>query len=142
MFFFDKKIRQNKRFSCKNLKNPWQLGALSPHPPSLRRLGALLPDPVVIPLCRILGATLYKPMKFCPPPRSFGLATPLAPRRHSFEDTSQRWRAVGYTVLDLTGLEIEPQAFRIDSVIFNNCAITDRLVEKLLKCKKTKLTLP
>ena len=29
------------------------------------------------PLCRILAAPLYKPMKFCPLPRNFGLATPL-----------------------------------------------------------------
>ena len=41
------------------------LGASPPHP----RLGHLL--------CRILGAPQEKPMKFCPPPRNFGLATPL-----------------------------------------------------------------
>ena len=36
-----------------------------------------------------------------------------------YKQTSQRWRAVGYSVSDLTGLEIEPQTFRIDSDIFN-----------------------
>ena len=33
----------------------------------------------------------------------------LALGQHRYEETSQRWRAVGYTVSDLTGLEIEPQ---------------------------------
>ena len=34
------------------------------------------------------------------------------------KETSQRLRAVGYTVSDLTGLGIESQTFRIDSEIF------------------------
>ena len=33
----------------------------------------------------------------------------LAPRQRSSEETSQRWRAVGYTVSDLTGLGMEPK---------------------------------
>ena len=37
-----------------------------------------------------------------------------------------------YCVSDLTGLGIEPQTFRIDSHIFNNCALTGWFVEKLL----------
>ena len=43
----------------------------------------------------------------------------LAPGQHSSEESSQRRRAVGYTVSDLTCLGIEPQTFRIDSDIFN-----------------------
>ena len=39
----------------------------------------------------------------------------LALGLHSSEETSQRWRAVGYTVSDLTGPGIEPQTFRADS---------------------------
>ena len=61
---FAKKTRYNERFSCKNPKNPWRLGTLLPHP----RLGH--------PLCRILGAPLKKPIKFCVP-QNFGLATLL-----------------------------------------------------------------
>ena len=60
----------------------------------------------------------------------------LAPEQRSCEETSQRWRAVGYSASDLTGLGIEPQTFRIDSDIFDNCAITGRFVKKLLKHKK------
>ena len=37
----------------------------------------------------------------------------LAPEQHSFEETSQRWRA-GNTVSDLTGLGIELQTSRND----------------------------
>ena len=36
----------------------------------------------------------------------------LAPGQHSSKETLKRWRAVGVTVSDLTGLEIEPQDFR------------------------------
>ena len=43
----------------------------------------------------------------------------LALGQHRSEETSQRWRAVGYTVSDLTGLGIEPQVLRIDSDICN-----------------------
>ena len=48
----------------------------------------------------------------------------LALGQHRSEETSQRWRAVGYTVSDLTGelnpnLGNEPQPFRIDSDICN-----------------------
>ena len=32
----------------------------------------------------------------------------LAPGQHSSEETSQRWRAIGDTVTDLTGLGFEP----------------------------------
>ena len=60
----------------------------------------------------------------------------LAPGQRSSEETSQRWLAVGYSASDLTSLGIEPQTFRIDSGIFNNCAITGRFVETLLKYKK------
>ena len=42
----------------------------------------------------------------------------LAPGQLSSKETSQRLRAVGYTVSDLTGLGIESQTFRIDSEIF------------------------
>ena len=42
----------------------------------------------------------------------------LAPGQRSSKETSQRLRAVGYTVSDLTGLGIESQTFRIDSEIF------------------------
>ena len=40
----------------------------------------------------------------------------LAPGLHSSEETSQRWRAVGDTVADLTGPRIEPQTSRSESV--------------------------
>ena len=43
----------------------------------------------------------------------------LALGQHRSEETSQRWRAVGYTEFDLTDLGIEPQIFRIDSDICN-----------------------
>ena len=39
----------------------------------------------------------------------------LAPGRRSFEDTSLRWRAVGDSVPDLTGLGIEPKTSCTDS---------------------------
>ena len=42
----------------------------------------------------------------------------LAPGQRSSKETSQRLRAVGYTVSDLTGLGIQSQTFRIDSKIF------------------------
>ena len=42
----------------------------------------------------------------------------LAPGQRSSKETSLRWRAVGYTVSDLTGLGMESQTFRIDSEIF------------------------
>ena len=41
------------------------------------------------------------------------------PTSRLYARTTQRWRAVGYSVLDLTGLGIEPQTFRIDSDIFH-----------------------
>ena len=40
----------------------------------------------------------------------------FAPGQHSSEETSQRWRAVGDTVSDLTRAGIEPQTSRTDSV--------------------------
>ena len=43
----------------------------------------------------------------------------LTSGQRSYKETSQRWRAVGYSVSDLTGLEMEPQTFPIDSGIFN-----------------------
>ena len=43
----------------------------------------------------------------------------IAPGQHISEETLQRWRAVGYSASDSTGLGIEPQIFRIDSDIFN-----------------------
>ena len=36
--------------------------------------------------------------------------------QHNSEETSQRWRAVGDTISDLTGPGIEPQTFRSDSM--------------------------
>ena len=42
----------------------------------------------------------------------------LAPGQRSTKETSQRLRAVGYTVSNLTGQRIESQTFRIDSEIF------------------------
>ena len=42
----------------------------------------------------------------------------LAPGQRSSKETSQRLRAVGYTVSDLTDLGIESHTFRIDSEIF------------------------
>ena len=45
----------------------------------------------------------------------------LAPGQHSFEETSQRWRAVGDTVPDLTGLRIEILTSRTEKDIFNHC---------------------
>ena len=38
----------------------------------------------------------------------------LVPGRRSSEETSQRWRAIGYTVSDYTGPGIEPKAFSAD----------------------------
>ena len=43
----------------------------------------------------------------------------LALGQHKSEETSLRWRSVGYTLSDLTGVGIEPQIFRIDSDICN-----------------------
>ena len=42
----------------------------------------------------------------------------LAPGQRSSKETSQRLRAVGYTLSDFTSLGIEFQTFRIDSEIF------------------------
>ena len=42
----------------------------------------------------------------------------LALGQHRSEETSQRRRAVGYIMSDLTGLGIEPQIFRMISDIF------------------------
>ena len=42
----------------------------------------------------------------------------IAPWQRSFEETLQRWRAVGQSGSDSTGLGIELQIFRIDSDIF------------------------
>ena len=43
----------------------------------------------------------------------------IAPGQRSYEETLQRWRAVGYSASDSTGLAIERHIFRIDSDIFN-----------------------
>ena len=43
----------------------------------------------------------------------------IAPGQRRSEETLQRWRAVGYSASDSTGLGIERQIFRIDSDIFN-----------------------
>ena len=43
---------------------------------------------------------------------SGGIHLGLAPGQHSSEKTSQRWRAVGDAVPDLTGPGIEPQTSR------------------------------
>ena len=49
----------------------------------------------------------------------------LPPEQHSYEETSQPWRANGDTVSDLSGPRIKLQTFRTD--ISNNR--TKRLVE-------------
>ena len=54
----------------------------------------------------------------------------LAPGQRSSKETSQRLRAVGYTVSDLTGLGIESQTFRIDSEMFYHYAIIAWFFEK------------
>ena len=46
----------------------------------------------------------------------------LEPGQHSFEETSQRWRAVGYTLSDLTGPGIEPRTSHADSDVCNHYA--------------------
>ena len=43
----------------------------------------------------------------------------IAPGQRSSEETLRRWRAVGYSASNSTGLRIDPQIFRIDSDIFN-----------------------
>ena len=48
--------------------------------------------------------------------RSWAHVRGLALGQHSSEEMSRWWRAVGETVFDLTGREIEPQAFRPNSV--------------------------
>ena len=53
----------------------------------------------------------------------------LAPGQHSSEETSQWWRDVGDTVIHWIGSGIEPQTFRTDSSVRNNCA--NRSVGKL-----------
>ena len=50
----------------------------------------------------------------------------LAPRQHSFEETLQRWRAVGGTVSDFTGPGLELQTFRADSDTFIRCGPEDK----------------
>ena len=44
----------------------------------------------------------------------------LAHGQHSYEETTQMWRAVGDTLSDLTGLGIEAQTFRTDSDVLDN----------------------
>ena len=46
----------------------------------------------------------------------------LAPGQHSFEETSQRWRAVGDTVSNLIDPGIEPTTSRADSDVFHHFA--------------------
>ena len=43
----------------------------------------------------------------------------IAPGQCSYEETLQRWRAVGYSASDSTGQGMERHIFRIDSDIFN-----------------------
>ena len=50
----------------------------------------------------------------------------LAHGQHSVEEVSQRWRAVGGTVSNLTGPRIEPQTSRSDSVSLT-IELTDRI---------------
>ena len=66
------------------------------------------------PLLVSLNSLLYRNVV------ASGRARPrgLAPGQRSSKETSQRLRAVGYTVSGLTGLGIESQTFRIDSEIF------------------------
>ena len=44
----------------------------------------------------------------------------LSPGQHSSAEISRRWRAVGDTVFDLTGPEIEPQTSSTDSDALTN----------------------
>ena len=55
----------------------------------------------------------------------------LASGQHSSEVTSQRWRAVGDPVYDLTDSGFEPQTSRMDSNVSKNCANRHR-IEKLM----------
>ena len=57
----------------------------------------------------------------------------LALGQHRFEETSQRRRAVGYTVSDLTGQGIEPKIFRIDSDICNTTLKPPGLMQNYYK---------
>ena len=45
----------------------------------------------------------------------------LASGQHSFNEISQRWRAAGDTVLDLTSLGTKPQTSHTNNDIFHNC---------------------
>ena len=49
----------------------------------------------------------------------------LAPGQHSSEETSQRWRAVGHCVSNLTGPGIDTQTFRTESDVLIT-KLTDR----------------
>ena len=55
----------------------------------------------------------------------------LTTEQHSSKETSQRWRAAGDTVSDLTGLGMDPQTLRVHSGVFNH---SKQLVS--LFCKK------
>ena len=46
----------------------------------------------------------------------------LAPTQDTFDETLQRWRAVGITVPDLTEPVIEPRSSHTDGNVFNYCA--------------------
>ena len=48
----------------------------------------------------------------------------LAPGQHSFEETSQQWRAVGDIVSDFTGPEIESKISRAESDVLNRYTLT------------------
>ena len=60
----------------------------------------------------------------------------LAPGQHSSKETSQQWRAVGYTVSDLTGPVIEPQTSRTNSDGLNNWRTFINMFYKLCELLK------
>ena len=62
----------------------------------------------------LLNSLLYRNVAASGRARPRGLAL----GQRSSKEMSQRLRAVGYTVSDLTGLGIESQTFRIDSEMF------------------------
>ena len=72
--FSTKKYAKMSVFLVKTLK----IRALLPHPHSLRRLGALPPDPRLYPPLPNLGCATEQAYEVLPPPPpNFGLATPL-----------------------------------------------------------------
>ena len=63
----------------------------------------------------------------------------LAPGQHSSEETSQRWRAVGDTVLDFTGPGFDPTTSGIDcgTFVLPKINLSECLVQ-LMRANKSK----